>query len=92
MQNKDSVPSQEKTSVKDKRKTVVEVCERIIFDGHGIIGAMKSPPPTPYIEVPNARLIPFQVSHMHTKSYCPRFVFNVKCMFSLRWVIFLLSF
>lgn len=84
MQNKDSVPSQGKASVKDKRKTVVEVCEKMIFDGHGIIGGVQSPPPTPYIEVPNTRLIPFQVSHVHTKSYCPLFVSNVKWMFSLR--------
>jgi F-box protein 20 len=46
--------------VKDRRKTVVEVCEKVIFDGHGKIGTVKSPPATPYIEVPNTRVIPLQ--------------------------------
>lgn len=91
MQNEDSVPSQENTSVKDRGKTVVEVCEKIIFDGHGKIGAVKSPPPTPDIEVPNTRVVPFQVSHVCTKSYCPLFVSNVKCVFHLWWFIFLFS-
>jgi len=91
MQNEDSVPSQENTLVKDRRKTVVEVCEKVIFDGHGKIGTVKSPPATPYIEVPNTRVIPLQVSHVHTKSYCLLFVSNVKCMFHLWWVIFLLA-
>jgi len=67
MQNKDPVPSQEKASVADKRKTVVEVCEKIIVDGDGTGGAVKSPPPTPYIVVPNTRVIPFQVSHVSHK-------------------------
>jgi hypothetical protein len=63
MRNKDPVPSQEKISVEDKRKTVVEVCEKIFVDGGGTSGAVKSPPPTPYIEVPNTWVMPFQVSH-----------------------------
>jgi len=91
MQNEDSVPSQENTSVKDRRRSVVEVCEKIIFDGHGKIGAVKSPPPTPYIEVPNTRVVPLQVSHVHTKSYCSLFVSNVKWVFHLWWVIFMFS-
>ena len=61
MQNKDSVPFQESTLVKDRRKTVVDVCEKIIFDGCGKIGAGKSPPPTPYIEVLNTRVVSLQV-------------------------------
>lgn len=65
MQNEDYFPSQENTSVKDRRQTVVEVCEKIIFDGPGKIGAVKSPPPTPYIEVPNTRVVPVQVSHAY---------------------------
>jgi len=69
MQNEDSVPSQENTSVKDRRKTVVEVCEKFIFDGHDKIGAVKSPPATPYIEVPSTRVVPLQVSRVYTKSY-----------------------
>lgn len=91
MQNEYSFPSQENTPVKDRRKTVVEVCEKIVFDGHGKIGAVKSPPPTPYIEVPNTRVVPLQVSHVHTNSYCPLFVSNVKCVFRLWWDIFLFS-
>ena len=91
MQNEGSVPSQENTSVKDRRKTVVEVCEKIIFDGHSKIGALKSPPPTSYIEVPNIRVVPLHASRVHTKSYCPLFVSNAKCVFCLWWVIFLFS-
>lgn len=62
--------------MKDKRKTVVEMCEKIIVDRHGTVGGVKSPPPTPYIEVPNTKVIPFQVSHVHATSYCP-FLFQV---------------
>jgi len=54
------VYQKENTSVKDRRKTVVEVCEKVIFDGHGKIGAVKSPPATPYIEVPSTRVVPLQ--------------------------------
>ncbi|XP_023709494.1 uncharacterized protein LOC111865553 isoform X3 [Cryptotermes secundus] len=50
----------EKASVADKRKTVVEVCEKIRVDGGGTSGTVKSPPPTPYIEVPNTWVMPFQ--------------------------------
>ncbi|PNF42873.1 hypothetical protein B7P43_G12896 [Cryptotermes secundus] len=60
MQNRDPVPCQEKASVADKRKTVVEVCEKIRVDGGGTSGTVKSPPPTPYIEVPNTWVMPFQ--------------------------------
>ncbi|XP_021942761.1 uncharacterized protein LOC110841474 isoform X2 [Zootermopsis nevadensis] len=60
MRNEDPIPFQKKVLVADKRKTVVEVCEKIIIDGGGTNGAVKSPPPTPYIEVPNSRVIPFQ--------------------------------
>ncbi|XP_021942763.1 uncharacterized protein LOC110841474 isoform X4 [Zootermopsis nevadensis] len=56
----DSKGNSKKVLVADKRKTVVEVCEKIIIDGGGTNGAVKSPPPTPYIEVPNSRVIPFQ--------------------------------
>lgn len=91
MQNEDSVPSQENTSVKDRRQTVVEVCEKIIFDGCGKTGAVKTPPPTPYIEVPNTRVIPLQVSRVYKKSYYSLFVSNVKRVFHLWWVIFLFS-
>jgi hypothetical protein len=91
MRNEDSIPSQENTSMKDRRNTVVEVCEKINFNGHGKIGAVKSSPPTPYIEVPNTWVVPFQVSRVHTKLYYPLFVSNVKCVFHLWWVIFLFS-
>jgi hypothetical protein len=68
MQNKDPVPPQEKALVADKRKTVVEVCEKIFVDGGSTSGAVKSPPPTPYIEVPDTWVMPFQVSVVHTKT------------------------
>jgi hypothetical protein len=64
---KDPVHLQKKVSVADKRKTVVEVCEKISVDGDGTNEGLKSPPPTPYIEVPNFRLIPFQVSYVSYK-------------------------
>lgn len=67
MGNKGPTPFQKEVSVADKRKTVVEVCEKISVHGGGISGAVKSPPPTPYIEVPNSRVLPFQVSNLSHK-------------------------
>lgn len=91
MRNKDPVPCQEKASVADKRKTVVEVCEKIHVDGGGASGTVKSPPPTPYIEVPNTWVMPFQVSH-GTQSNCTIFIHNVNCMFWMQFIfVFLLN-
>jgi hypothetical protein len=91
MRNKDPVPCQEKASVADKRKTVVEVCEKIRVEGGGTSGTVKSPPPTPYIEVPNTWVMPFQVSH-GTPSNCTIFIHNVNCMFWMQLIfVFLLN-
>jgi hypothetical protein len=91
MQNKDPVPCREKASVADKRKTVVEVCEKIRVDGGGTSGAVKSPPPTPYIEVPNTWVMPFQVSH-GMQYNCTVFIHNVNCMFWMQFIfVFLLN-
>jgi hypothetical protein len=90
MGNEDPIPFQEKLSVADKRKTVVEVCEKISVDGGGTNGAVKSPPPTPNIEVPNTRVTPFQVSYVSYKIKLHSFTPNVNCMFWMgcSWLLF----